>query len=533
MRMTANRLCLAAAAWIVLTANGAIWHLFFRSQGYSAHTWLFFGSLAVALLGLNLFLLRILSPGRSIKWMLSILLLLAAAAGWAMDTYGVGLDSDMLRNVVQTNPAEARDFLGLPLLWRLLWAGVLPIAIVARTRLPIRDWLQSLRDYLLGAAAGLVLLFGAGLPMYSSYASFFRNQDNARYLIAPANVLVSSVTLVRKTLRARQPYVAVGLDATRAASPLRDKPLLTLVVVGETARAANFSLGGYARETNPRLKQKGVYYFTDVHSCGTSTAVSVPCMFSDLPRTEFELGNADRRDSVLDILQRAGVAVTWIDNQSGCKKVCARVPSEDAESYHPASCKDGECLDDALLYAAAARLPKITADSVIVLHTMGSHGPSYHRRVPPEMEVFKPICPTERLDACTDAQIVNSYDNSIVYTDYVLAELIGQLEQQQDRIDSVLLYVSDHGESLGENGLYLHGQPYLIAPSLQKRVPMLLWFSRGAPAHLDLDLDCLKRHLRDPLSHDNLSHTLLGVNGVATRVYRPQLDMLRACRGVS
>jgi lipid A ethanolaminephosphotransferase len=528
MKLTANRLCLLIAAWIVATANTTFWHLLFKMQPMTGRGWLFTGSLALAMLGLNLFLLRLLSPGRVIRVTLSILVVLAAATGWFMDTYGVAIDSDMLRNVFQTNLAEARDFIGWPLLWRVLWQAGLPMLLIWRARLPLCTWVRSLREYVFGMIAGLALLFGAGLPMYSSYASFFRNQDAARYFITPANVLVGSTTLLRKTLHGRQPFITVGEDARRVTKEA--KPLVVVLVVGETARAANFSLGGYARDTNPLLKQKGVFYYTDARSCGTATAVSVPCMFSDLPRGEFKLSQADHRDSALDILQRAGLAVSWIDNQSGCKKVCARVLTEQAKPYHPESCKDGECLDDALLYALTSRLSQTQRDSVIVLHAMGSHGPTYFRRVPPERELFKPTCPTQQIETCTDEQIVNSYDNSIAYTDYVLAGLIDQLAAQAARMDAVLLYVSDHGESLGENGLYLHGQPYLIAPDVQKKVPLLLWFSSGAPARLKLDTACLRAHLGDAVSHDHVSHTLLGLQDVATHIYRPELDLLRGCR---
>jgi lipid A ethanolaminephosphotransferase len=302
------------------------------------------------------------------------------------------------------------------------------------------------------------------------------------------------------------------------------------LVVGETARAANFSLGGYERETNPQLKQRGVFYFTDVRSCGTATAISVPCMFSDLPRGEFKLNQAEHRDTVLDILQRVGLPVNWVDNQSGCKKVCARVNSEQAENYHRESCRDGECLDDALLHVLEAKLPQVARDALLVLHAMGSHGPTYFRRVTPDREVFKPTCPTERIETCSDEQIVNSYDNSIAYTDYVLGGLIDQLAAQSARIDSVLVYVSDHGESLGESGLYLHGQPYLIAPDVQKKVPMLLWFSQAAPTRLKLDVNCLKAQTHHSFSHDNLSHTLLGLAEVSTSIYRAKLDLLHSCR---
>ena len=529
MKLTANRLCLLVAAWIVATANHTFWQYFLKVQPLTGRGWLFAASLALAMTGATMFLLRLLSPGRTLRVMLTLLLVITAGASWFTDTYGVAIDSDMLRNVVQTNPAEARDFLGWPLLWRIAWQAGIPILVVWQARLPMDTFLRALRDYVLGALAGLALLFGAGLPLYSSYASYFRNQDIARYFITPANVLVGSVTLVRKSLHGRQPYVKVGEDAKRPAQS-NPKPLLVLLVVGETARAANFSLGGYARETNPLLKQHGVYYFSDVSSCGTATAVSVPCMFSDLPREEFKLAQAEHRDTVLDILARAGLSVTWVDNQSGCKKVCARVPTEEARPYHPESCRDGECLDDALLHVLAAKLPQVGRDAVLVLHAMGSHGPTYFRRVTPEHEAFKPICPTERIETCSDEQIRNSYDNSIVYTDYVLAGLIDQLAAEQARVDSVLLYVSDHGESLGESGLYLHGQPYLIAPDVQKKVPLLMWMSKDAAARLRVDTACLKGRLGERFSHDHLSHTLLGLGNVNSLTYRPELDLLHPCR---
>jgi len=529
VKLTANRLCFVVAAWIVATANHAFWQHFLETQPLTGRGWLFAASLALAMTGATMFLLRLLSPGRTLRVMLTLLLVIAAGASWFTDTYGVAIDSDMLRNVVQTNPAEARDFLGWPLLWRLVWLAGIPAIIVWQARLPLDTFLRALRDYALGALAGLALLFGAGLPMYSSYASYFRNQDVARYFITPANVLVGSVTLVRKTLHGRQPYIKVGMDAKRPTAT-HARPLLVVLVVGETARAANFSLGGYARDTNPLLKQRGVYYFTDVRSCGTATAVSVPCMFSDLPREDFRLNQAEHRDTVLDILARAGMAVSWVDNQSGCKKVCARVPTEEARPYHPESCAAGECLDDALLHVLEAKLPRVARDAVLVLHAMGSHGPTYFRRVTPDRELFKPTCPTERIETCSDAQIVNSYDNSIAYTDYVLAGLIDQLAAQRDHMDSVLFYVSDHGESLGENGLYLHGQPYLIAPDVQTKVPMLLWFSQNAPARLQLDTACLRGRLNNRHSHDNVSHTLLGLADVSSNAYRRELDLLAPCR---
>lgn len=528
---TPNRLCLLVAAWIVLTCNASFWQLFFAVQGHSPRALLFAASLGAALLGLNLLLTRLLTPGPLLRSMLSALLVLAATAAWFMDTWGVALDSEMLRNALQTHPGEARDLIGWPLLWRLLWQAGMPIAFVWWVPLPAQFWWQVARDWALGSVAGIALVLLTALPLYGSYVSYFRNQQSARYLIAPANVVVGSVRLARKSLAVEGPHVIVGADAHRTTPRADGRPLLIVLVVGETARAANFSLGGYARDTNPELARRDVYYFTDVTSCGTATAMSLPCMFSDLPRTEFRLAAARRRDSVLDIAQRAGLQVRWIDNQSGCKNVCDRVPNETAAHYHPASCVDGECLDDTLLHALDAQLPRMQADTLLVLHAMGSHGPAYHRRAPPGFTPFQPACSTQRLETCTDEQIVNAYDNTIVYTDHILAGLIDRLEAASGEVDALLLYVSDHGESLGELGLYLHGQPFRLAPRVQKHVPMLLWLSRDTAARLEIDPLCLRNKVATAYSHDFLTHTLMGLGGIKSSVYRPNLDIALSCRG--
>jgi lipid A ethanolaminephosphotransferase len=526
---TASRLCLLVAAWIVLTANHAFWRLFVGVNGTNARALLFAAGVAVSLLALNVAILRLLSPGRSLRLMLSVLVVLAVVTSWFMDTYGVAIDREMLRNVVQTNVHEASDFIGWPLLWRLCWQAGLPLLLIWNVTLPVTGWLKSLWQYLLTGMVALVAVFVVALPQYVSYASFFRNQPDSYMLLAPGNVIAAAIKLVKNNLNARRPFVIVGADARRGPEA-HDKPLLTLLVVGETARAANFSLGGYARVTNPLLQKRAVLYFSNVRSCGTATAMSVPCMFSDLPRAEFDVNGADHRDTVLDILQRAGVTVTWLDNQADCKGVCARVPMESAGQYDPSSCAKGECLDETLLHALDSKLPTIKTDRLLVMHQMGSHGPSYYRRVPPGRVTFQPTCATERIEKCTSEQIVNAYDNSIAYTDYILDGLIARLQRQQEQLDSVLIYVSDHGESLGENGLYLHGHPYAIAPEAQKHVPMIIWYSNGVAARLGLDTHCLRGRLAEAFSHDNLSHTLLGLSDVITSTYRPQLDILRGCR---
>jgi lipid A ethanolaminephosphotransferase len=167
---------------------------------------------------------------------------------------------------------------------------------------------------------------------------------------------------------------------------------------------------------------------------------------------------------------------------------------------------------------------------VVVLHQLGNHGPAYFRRYPPEMKRFTPACESNELRDCTPAQIVNAYDNAILYTDRVLADTIAFLTTRQERFDVALVYASDHGESLGERGLYLHGLPYVIAPSEQLEVPMLWWLPAPAAQALGVDLACLRRKTADKASQDNLYHSTLGLLRVQTPRYRQRLDLFQGCR---
>jgi lipid A ethanolaminephosphotransferase len=171
-----------------------------------------------------------------------------------------------------------------------------------------------------------------------------------------------------------------------------------------------------------------------------------------------------------------------------------------------------------------------SGDILIVLHQMGSHGPAYHKRYPPAFRTFAPTCESSQLDACTEAEIGNTYDNTIRYTDHFLAEVIELLRANDARFETAMVYLSDHGESLGEAGLYLHGLPYLIAPDTQTHVPLILWFGSN---NRDVDVDAV-RQLRDlPLSHDNLFHTLLGLFEVGTEIYDADKDILQQARLLS
>jgi lipid A ethanolaminephosphotransferase len=527
------------ALWIALFANWPLWRaLLALPEMASWRGALFIAGFAAAVAALTLALLALFAWRWTIKPLAAVFLLSAAFGAHFMGTYGVVLDPTMMVNVVQTDVREVRDLLsGRMLLAVLLLAG-LPIAWLVRVpleRVPLPR--QALRN-VLAVAGALLLVVAVVVALFAPLSATMRNHKSLRYLINPLNAYFSLAVVATKAgAKPAGPPMAIGLDASVLPRAAGARPPLLLLVIGETARADHFALNGYARPTNPELSTLDVLSFRDVTSCGTNTAASLPCMFSHLGRKGYDARDREQ-ENLLDVLQRAGLAVLWLDNQSGCKGLCDRIPN--AMATRPAGgdaallaglCDGEECLDEALLRGLEQRVEALPAERrargvVLVLHQMGSHGPAYARRSPPDRKPFLPECTTNVLQQCERAALVNAYDNSIVYTDHVLAQAVGWLKQRRDKYATALLYVSDHGESLGENNLFLHGLPYALAPREQTHVPMVLW--PAAPE--GWQADCLQRLRDTPLSHDHLFHSVLGLVGVRAAEYRTALDAFAACR---
>ena len=526
-------LTLFASLWLVVLGNFQFWRSIWQAAGgLRADNFLFLLSLPLFVLTWVHLLLSLMTWGRATKLVLGAVLLVSAAAGYFEYTYGMLLDSGMIASIVQTHAAEARDLMSWRLWAWLLVFGALPALLIARVPVVGRPWTRELGVKALGMAAAAACLAIILLAYYQNYAALLRNHRELRLMLVPSNIVAALQGHLKLLLAAPVVLETVGADATRTvAAAYPGKPMLTVLVIGETARAANFSLNGYPRLTNPGLSRQNVLSFPDVSACGTSTAVSLPCMFLDVGRDGYQDTLVRRREGLLDVLQHAGITVLWRDNNSGCKGVCDRVPYENVSILKvPGLCRDGECHDDILLHGLQARIDKLNGDAVIVLHMAGSHGPAYYRRYPPAFEVFTPVCNTTQLDRCSRESIVNAYDNSLLYTDHVLSRTIELLKSNAKRFDTAMLYVSDHGESLGENGLYLHGIPYSLAPREQIKVPMLLWLSDGLHGRPGMETACLESRLREPLSHDHLYHSILGLSGVRTAIYRPERDLFRRCQ---
>jgi lipid A ethanolaminephosphotransferase len=538
-----RRFTFAASIELTLFATSLFWavavnRLFFAGalqghpdSGLSAMGFVL--AVGAALVALHFLLLAPFATRWTVKPLLALMLVATAFATFFMTHFGVYLDPSMLRNTLRTDVQEARELFSWALLPALLLYAVLPLLLLWRVEIVRRSWGRALAVRLGSMLLAAVVLVAAVMSIFQPLASLMRNQKELRYLITPANYVWSLAAVAGLDAHsATGPKKAIGLDARPGPSwATRTRPLVVVVVVGETARAANWGLNGYARQTTPELAQLPVINFTDVTSCGTNTETSLPCMFAPVGRRDYDEATVRNSETLLQVVARAGVGVHWRDNQSGCKGVCDGLPNEAVVDLNPPGlCADGRCFDEGLLHGLDGWLKAARGTQLLVLHELGNHGPSYFRRYPPAFAKFKPACEYDDLRRCTQDQIVNAYDNALLYTDHVLATLVKQLQAHAGQVDSALIYVSDHGESLGENNLYLHGLPYAIAPDVQKKVPMILWLSDGLLAHAGIDAACLKQRATQPASHDNLFHTLLGLFDVHTSLYAPAWDLARACR---
>ena len=526
--MTPLSLVLATVAYLFATCNRTFWTT--AAEVFSGHPL----SLAVFVLAVFLLLLGAFSLfgfRPVVKPFLAFMLLLSAVTSYYMDSLGVVIDRDMIQNVMVTTFTESKHLITFDFVSHVVIFGGLPALLVACVRIRPQRPLKAIALPIISFVVCLALSAALLMSDLKSYSSVLRERKDLMSSFQPGAPLVGAIRYARMLSRARHATVAaIGEDAIKGASWAgADKPVLTVVIAGETARAQNFSLNGYARNTNPRLSALPVVNFSDVRSCGTATAVSLPCMFSRLTHADYSYERGLSQQNVLDVLSHAGLHVEWWDNNTGDKGLADRLVSRSLTHAGNAEfCAAGECTDGIFLQALDDFADTVTQDTVLVLHQIGSHGPTYHLRYPETFERFAPACRTAEFKNCSTEEIVNAYDNTIAYTDEILAETIGLLQSKENLI-TAMIYVSDHGESLGEGGLYLHGSPYFMAPEQQTRVPMILWMSGAFQSVFGIDQTCLGKRKDQPLSHDNLFHSLLGMLDITTADRDPTLDLFDTC----
>lgn len=572
--LRASLLPLAVAAYLVFALNGRFWSIARESAGPGLSSLGVLAAVGAALFALTLLMLLPLSGRWTLRPGLAVVLLLASAAAYFIQDYGAVIDRHALSSVYATDPREAGEWLSWRMAWQLLVFGLLPAALLWWPRIEHRPWSRELWSRFKLGLLALALLGVAAGAYGKDVASLVRNRMELRHIANPFALLAAQLSYLDHLGDGDRPLQAIAIDARRgtalASSP---RPVLLVLVVGESLRAASLDLNGYARDTDVDLHPVPIVNFSEVQSCGTNTATSVPCMFSGLGRRDYDAGDAKYRENLLDALMRGGYDVVWVDNNTGSKGLAARATEmHAAAAADPALCNAEGCYDQVLVEKLRTLAAGIRRDTVVVLHMLGSHGPAYYARYPEAAAAFKPECRTNALQTCSDTALRNTYDNTVLYTTHVLAEtlaLLGEPHAALDPLpaairaciarhghgrgdgggevcpplpvvppatprtapafDAALLFVSDHGESLGEKGLYLHGAPYAIAPSEQTHVPMLFWSSPGFASRRGLDLGCLHERSGESLSHDHFFHSVLGLADVRTQARAPALDLFAPC----
>lgn len=530
--LSSTALVLLATAYILVLNNRTFWTLVFA---YFPDHPLKIGGASLVIFLILLAFIFIFRVRFVLKPAVIILFLLSAVCSYYIDTFKIFIDRNMVENVFVTTPAEAQHLITRNFLLHIALYGGLPSLFVCLVRVSHQRFLQAAPRNLAAIFGSLAVAALILVTDFGSYSAFYRDyRIEILGTLNPIGAIRSTVQYVVRESRDRNLVAQpLGTDATQASwAKNGKKKLLTVVVVGETARAQNFSFFGYERDTNPELRQRQAIAFANTTSCGTETSVSVPCMFSPFTRDEYSSTKFKGSENLMDVLKHGGLQVEWLENNTGSKGVADRIPYvELQDSKNLDYCEKGECRDQILVDYLRDHMAELKDNAVIVIHTMGSHGPSYYLRYPRDRTQFKPECMTGEFSDCARETIINSYDNSILYTDHILSEIIDLLKANEDTVASSMLYMSDHGESLGEDGIYLHAMPYFIAPDYQTHIPFITWISDSFSTQTGLDSTCLRTSEKTAaFSHDNLFHTVLGMMGVETSAYQKSLDAFAPCR---
>lgn len=430
----------------------------------------------------------------------SLFFVINAVAVYFINTYSVIIDESMIGNIFNTNYAESSSFFALKLVLYLVLLGIIPSILIFKVKIQKVNLKLFFKNT--GIALSLIIIIVianannilwidkhskviGGLAMPWSYTVniprylIHKNQENEKEILLPDATITNKAKSV------------------------------VVLVIGESARSKNFSLYGYDKNTNPLLAKTDNLYHFKATSCATYTTAAVKCLL--------EHQNTNELYEILpNYLDRNNVAVIWRTTNWGEPPVHID-KYQKAEDLAP-NCKDESCAyDEILLKDLKQEIVNAKQDKIlIVLHTSTSHGPTYSKKYPKQFEVFKPVCNSVELAHCSNQELINAYDNTIVYTDYILHSIIGELEQLKD-YKSAMIYVSDHGESLGEKNLYMHGVPMSIAPKEQYEIPFIVWVSENSKQ--------LKP--QEQVSQNHVFHSVLNFLSINTPFYNESLNIFK------
>jgi len=526
------KLMLFSAIFFTLFYNFSFFKNVVNTYGFSGFNIVHILSTAVLLVSLMTFLGSIFASKYTTKAILVILFTISSFTAYFMDSYGVVIDTEMIRNTMQTNLDESMDLFSFRLILYVIFLALIPSYIILyKVKIEYKSFKKELFSKLKATILSLLIVLLILISFSKFYTSFFREYKSLRYEVNPVYWVYSIGNYIHQTFDVVSTTLQEIARDAKVIEPIHEPKELVILVIGEAARADRFSINGYEKKINPLLEKEDIISFSNMYSCGTSTAHSVPCIFSVYTREEYSYKKAISTENILDILKNTeDVSILWRDNNSDSKGVALRIEYEDFRTPKTNSICDEECRDEGMLVGLEDYIANNKGkDILIILHQMGSHGPAYYKRYPKEFEKFTPVCKTNQLENCTKEEIGNAYDNTILYTDYFLSKAINLLKKYKNTHETALIYMSDHGESLGENGIYLHGIPYVVAPKEQKHIASFIYLGKGAMEH-EYDKEKLRTYKDNRFSQDNLFHTLLGLFEIQTKLYEKDKDILHDAR---
>ncbi len=435
------------------------------------------------------------------KFLLVIFFIVNAIAVYFINTYSVIVDESMVGNVLNTNYAESSSFFSIKLILYIILLGVIPGIYIIQAKIIN----VTVKRFLIITSLTLLFILTVAFVNASNWLWIDKNSKTLGGLAMPWSYTVNiSLFYVHKHQKNEKEILlpnAIIKDNQKS---------VVVLVIGESARSENFSLYGYPKNTNPLLsKTANVFHFNAVSSA-TYTTAGVKAILEDT--------NTDKLYEILpNYLYRNGVDVVWRTTNWGEPPV--HINDYENRDSLMKNCKGEGCnYDEVLLTGLKEQILASKKNKVlIILHTSTSHGPTYSKKYPPQFETFTPVCNSVELGNCSHTELINAYDNTIVYTDYILSNVIEDLKQLKD-YKSAMIFVSDHGESLGEKNLYMHGLPLSIAPKEQYEIPFIVWLSDNSSKQVKPE---------KMLSQNNVFHSVLNFLGIQSPVYNEEMNIFK------
>jgi lipid A ethanolaminephosphotransferase len=432
------------------------------------------------------------------KFLLVFFFIGSSIAVYFINTYNVLIDITMIGNILNTNYEESSSFFSLGLVMYVIVFGILPSIVIIKAKI-IKE---TVKKFLINIALTLLFILALVFVNGSSWLWIDKNSTKLGALAMPWSYMVNTSRYYIYKHKENQKEILLP-NAT-----IKDtEKSVAVLVIGESARSKNFSMYGYEKETNPLLsKMENVHSF-NATSCATYTTAGVKCIL--------EHENTSKLYEILpNYLYRNNVEVIWRTTNWGEPPI--HIKNFFNKDYLKKDCEGDVCnYDEILLKGLKEQILASKKDKIlIILHTSTSHGPLYSKKYPLEFEVFKPVCESVELGKCTSEELINAYDNTIVYTDYLLSTLVDALKQLED-YNSTMLFVSDHGESLGENNLYMHGIPKAFAPEEQFDIPFIVWLPEGYK----------KLKPNETLSQNHVFHSVLNFLAIDSPIYDENMNI--------